>query len=123
MPWEQATVRLQVRLPVRLAGLARSPIRDGITWIGAYGTGLSRFAVIPLPGQVGTQALTTAFSAGATQVEYSDGTVAAIRTPLLTVVLASSRFGGPVFLLAGPVAAAVLLRAASGVMAESVILP
>jgi hypothetical protein len=103
-------------LPVRLAGFARSQIHDGITWIGAYGTGLSRFAVIPLPGQVGTQALSTALGAGAELDEYPDGMAVVIRTPLLTVVLASSKFSGPVFLLAGPVTPAVLLRAGSGLM-------
>jgi hypothetical protein len=110
-------------LPGRLAGLAQTRIHDDLTSIAAYGRGLSRFAVIPLPGQVGAQALNTALAAGAELVEFPDGTAAAIRTPLLTVVLASSRFGEPVFLLAGPVTPAVLLRAASQVMAESVALP
>ncbi len=105
-------------LPGRLAGFARIRIRDGITSIAAYGTGFSRFAVVPLPGRAGAQALSTALAAGAAQAEFLDGTVAAIHTPLLTVVLASSRFGGPVFLLAGPVTAAVLERAAAGVLAK-----
>jgi hypothetical protein len=110
-------------LPGRLAGFARTQIRDGITWVGAYGTGFARFAVIPLPGRLGTQALSTALAAGAAQTESQDGTTVAIHTPLLAVVLASSRFGGPVFLLAGPVTPTVLQRAASAVMARSVILP
>jgi hypothetical protein len=110
-------------LPGRLAGFARAQIRDGLTWVGAYGTGFARFAVIPLPGRVGTQALSTALAAGAAQAESQDGTTVVIHTPLLTIVLASSSFGGPVFLLAGPVTPAVLERAASGVMARSVILP
>jgi hypothetical protein len=110
-------------LPGRLAGFARTQVRDGITWVGAYGTGFARFAVIPLPGRVGPQALSTALAAGAAQTESRGGTTVVIHTSLLTVVLASSRFGGPVFLLAGPVTLAVLQRAASGVMARSVILP
>jgi hypothetical protein len=110
-------------LPGRLAGFARTQVRDGITWLGAYGTGFARFAVVPLPGRVGTQALNAAVVAGAVQVESQDGTTVVIHTPLLTVVLASSRFGGPVFLLAGPVTTAVLQRAASEVMARSVIRP
>jgi hypothetical protein len=76
--------------------------------------------VIPLPGRVGTEALNTALAAGAEQIESRDGTTVVIRTPLLTVVLASPGFGGPVFLLAGPVTPAVLQRAASGVLAGSV---
>jgi len=110
-------------LPGRLAGFAHTQIRGEIPWIAAYGTGFSRFAVIPLPGRVGTQALSTALAAGAEQIESQDGTTVVIRTPLLTVALASSSFAGPVFLLAGPVTPAVLLRAASGVMAESVVRP
>jgi hypothetical protein len=110
-------------LPGRLAGFARTQLRGGITSIAAYGTGFSRFVVVPLPGQVGTQALSTAVAAGAEQVEFQDGTAVLIRTPLLTVALANSRFSGPVFLLAGPVTPAVLQRAASAVMDASVMLP
>jgi hypothetical protein len=108
-------------LPRQLAGLARTRIRGGIASVGAYGTGFTRFAVVPLPGGVGSQALSTALAAG-TQAEFADGTAVLIRTPLLTVVLASSSFGGPVFLLAGPVTPAVLDRAATQVLAKSVIL-
>jgi hypothetical protein len=77
--------------------------------------------VVPLPRGVGSQALSTALAAGV-QAEFPDGTAVVIRTPLLTVVLASSAFGGPVFLLAGPVTPAVLDRAATQVLARSVIL-
>jgi hypothetical protein len=110
-------------LPGQLAGFVRNNIRSGVAPIGAYGTGFSRFAVVPLPGRDGSQAQSAALAAGANLIEFQDGTAAEIRTPLLTVVLASSQFGGPVFLLAGPVTAAVLERAASAVMARSVVLP
>jgi hypothetical protein len=110
-------------LPGRLAGFPRTQVRGGIASIAAYGTGFSRFTVVPLPGRVGAQAQAAALAAGAIVTEFPDGTAAVIRTPLLTVVLASSRFGGPVFLLTGPVTAAVLERAASGVMASPVVLP
>ena len=105
-------------LPGRLAGLARTPIRDGITWVGAYGTGFVRFTVIPLPGRVGARALSAAQAAGAPLFGLQDGTDVLIRTPLLTVALASSSLGGPVFLLAGPVMPAVLQRAAVGVLGD-----
>ena len=62
-------------LPGRLAGLARTQIR-GVTSVAAYGTGFARFAVIPLPGRVGTHALSTALAAGAVQGEFQDGTTA-----------------------------------------------
>ena len=110
-------------LPGRLAGFTQTRIHDDLTSVAAYGTGLSRFAVIPLPGQVGAQAMSTALGAGAELDEFPDGTAAVIRTPLLTVVLASSKFGGPVFLLAGPVTPVVLLGAATGLMVEPVVLP
>jgi hypothetical protein len=110
-------------LPGQLAGSARNNIHVGEAPIGAYGAGFARFTVIPLPGTVGTQALNTGLAAGAEQVEFPDGTAAVIRTPLLTVVLASSAFGGPVFLLAGPVTAGVLLQSAVEVMTRSVIMP
>ena|SRR5215468_850856 len=110
-------------LPGRLAGLVRTQIRGGITPIAAYGTGFTRFVVIPLPGRAGTQALSAAQAAGAPLFGLQDGTDVLIRTPLLTVALASSSLGGPVFLLAGPVMPAVLQRAAAGVLVRSVILP
>jgi hypothetical protein len=110
-------------LPGRLGGFARTQIRGGLASIAAYGTGFSRFAVIPLPGRVGAQAQSTALAAGAAQTQFGDGSAVAIRTPLITVVLATSSFGGPVFLLAGPVTPAVLLRAVPGLLARSVIVP
>ena len=106
--------------PGRLAGLARTQIRGGITSVAAYGTGFARFAVIPLPGRVGAQALSAAQAAGAPLFGLQDGTDVLIRTPLLTVALASPTSGGPVFLLAGPVMPAVLQRAAEGALAGSV---
>jgi len=110
-------------LPGRFAGLPRSQIRDGFTWIGVYGTGFSRFAVIPLPGHVGDQALSTALAAGAEQIESPDGTVVMIHTPLVTVALASSRYGGPVFLLAGPVTGVLLEKAAAQVLRRPLSVP
>jgi hypothetical protein len=110
-------------LPGQLAGFGRDPVTGGIVSIGEYGTGFSRFAVIPLPARLGSQALNAAASAGATRIRLADGTGVVIRTPLLTVVLAGSRFGGPVFLLTGPVTPAVLQRAAAAVLARSVVVP
>jgi len=110
-------------LPGQLAGQPRTRIREGISSIAAYGTGFSRFAVIPLPGDVGDQALSTALAAGGEQIETPDGTIAVIRTPLVTVALASSAYGGPVFLLAGPVTGVLLEKAAAEVLTPAVMLP
>jgi hypothetical protein len=110
-------------LPDRLAGLPHTPVPGGLDTVGAYGTGFTRFAVIPLPGQAGTSALSVALHAGATALAVTGGTAALIRTTLLTVVLARSGDDGPVFLLTGPVTPAVLQRAASGLLAKAVISP
>src|SRR5262249_60846149 len=110
-------------LPGRLAGLARVQEPGGLAPLGAYGTGFTRFAVIPLPDRTGFKALDAALAAGATRIQLPDGAAVVIRTPLLTVALATSRFGGPVFLLAGAVTPAVLRVAASRVRARSVVMP
>jgi len=110
-------------LPGQLAGLTRVQEPGGLAPLGAYGTGFTRFAVIPLPDRVGFQALSAALAAGAARVLLPDGAAVEIRTPLLTVDLATSRFGGPVFLLAGPVTPALLRRAATGLLAKSVVVP
>jgi hypothetical protein len=61
--------------------------------------------------------LDAAISAGAATVRLPDGGGVLVRTPLLTVVLAvSDRLGGVTFLLAGPVTAQVLERAASDLL-------
>ncbi len=105
-------------LPGRLAGAGRIPAPAGLRDLGAYGTGFSRFAVLPLPGNVGSQALAAASgaAAGAGQVRLADGTGVLIETPLLTVLLARSEYGGPVYLLAGAVTPALLMRAGSGLL-------
>jgi hypothetical protein len=110
-------------LPASLAGFPRVQVDGGLASVAAYGTGYSRFAVIPLPGRLGSRAFSTALHAGATELELPAGDAAQVRTPLLTVALARSRFGGPVFLLAGPVVPAVVHRAAAAVMTRAVILP
>lgn len=110
-------------LPAQLAGLPRVQVPGGLASVAAYGTGYVRVAVIPLAGRLGTGAMTAALRAGAAELELPTGDAAQIRTPLLTVALARSKFGGPVFLVAGPVVPAVIKQAAAGVIAESVILP
>jgi hypothetical protein len=109
-------------LPARLGRLDRIPTLNGLRSVGAYGTGFTRFAVIPLPGRVGVQALRAAGRFGAA-VKLPDGTGVMIRTPLLTVVLARPRFGYPTFLLAGTVLPSVLRRAASGLLTAQAGIP
>lgn len=105
-------------LPGSIAGMRRVPAPTGLADVAAYGAGFSRFAVLPLPYRVGQSALNAAESAGAGGVSLSGGTGALIDTPLLTVLLAQSQSGGPVYLLTGPVTSALLVRAGSALLSD-----
>jgi hypothetical protein len=105
-------------LPGQIAGLSRVAVPSGLTDVAAYGTGFSRFAVLPLPYRVGQSALSAAQSAGAGGISLSGGTGALIETPLLTVLLAQSQSGGPVYLLTGAVTPGLLVRAGSDLLDE-----
>jgi hypothetical protein len=105
-------------LPGQIAGESRVPAPTGLADVAAYGTGFSRFAVLPLPSRVGQSALNAAEAAGAGGIRLSGGTGALIETPLLTVLLAQSQFGGPVYLLTGAVTPTVLVRAGSDLLNE-----
>jgi hypothetical protein len=97
----------------------RVPASGGLTDVAAYGAGFSRFAVLPLPYRVGVSALNAARDAGAGGINLANGTGALIQTPLLTVLLAQSLSGGPVYLLAGTVSPALLTRAGSDLLNTS----
>lgn len=103
-------------LPQQIAGMSRVAAPSGLEDVAAYGAGFSRFAVLPLPNRVGQSALNAAESAGAGGVSLSGGTGALVETPLLTVLLAQSQFGGPVYLLTGAVTGPLLVRAASDLL-------
>ena len=103
-------------LPRQLAGNRRVAVPGGLSDVAAYGAGFSRFAVLTLPFRDGFGAMNAAKDAGAGQVSLSGGTGYAIQTPLLTVLLAQSQFGGPVYLLTGAVTAALLQNAASALL-------
>jgi hypothetical protein len=104
-------------LPGQIAGQSRVPAPSGLADVAAYGAGFSRFAVLPLPSRVGQSALNAAQSAGAGGVKLSSGgTGALIETPLLTVLLAQSQFGGPVYLLTGAVTPTLLVHAGSDLL-------
>jgi len=105
-------------LPGQIAGMNRVPAPSGLDDIAAYGSGFSRFAVLPLPNRVGQSALNAAEDAGAGGINLSGGTGALIETPLLTVLLAQSQSGGPVYLLTGAVTPTLLIRAGSDLLNE-----
>ena len=106
-------------LPAQIAGMDRTASPAGLPDIAAYGTGFSRIAVLPLPNGVGQQALNAADSAGAGGISLTGGTGALIQTPLLTVLLAQSQAGGPVYLLAGAVTPALLVHAGSSLLNQA----
>jgi hypothetical protein len=105
-------------LPGQIAGMNRVPAPSGLDDVAAYGSGFSRFAVLPLPNRVGQSALNAAEDAGAGGIDLSGGTGALIETPLLTVLLAQSQSGGPVYLLTGAVTPTLLIRAGSDLLNE-----
>jgi hypothetical protein len=110
-------------LPAVLAGLRRiaSPAGlSGLTDLAAYGSGLARLAVLPLPVGVGSQAMSAASTAaaGSGVISLKGGTGVLVRTPLITVLLADPKSGGQVFLLAGAVTPAVAVRAGSALLSD-----
>jgi hypothetical protein len=96
-------------LPPSLGGVARVAGVPGLPDVAAYGSGLARFAVVPLPYSEGQSVIQAASSAGVT-VQLGSGTAVIIQTPLVTV-LVSQQLSGPIYLLAGTVTATVLERA------------
>lgn len=98
-------------LPARLGGAPRVAGVPGLPDVAAYGTGLARFAVIPLPDRNGYSVLQAASSAGVTVQLPGGSTAVVIQTPLLTVLL-TQQPAGPVYLLTGTVTAAALEQAA-----------
>ncbi len=103
-------------LPASLGGIARVAGVPGLPDVAAYGSGLARFAVIPLPYSTGQSLIQAASSAGVT-VRLGSGTAVIIQTPLVTVLVSQQSFG-PVYLLAGTVTATVLERAAQALAGQ-----
>jgi hypothetical protein len=97
-------------LPASLGGAARVAGVPGLPDVAAYGSGLARFAVVPLPYSTGQSLIQAATSAGVT-VQLGSGTAVIIQTPLVTVLL-SDQPTGPIYLLAGTVTPTVLESAA-----------
>jgi hypothetical protein len=94
--------------------------------VAIYGSGFSRFVLLPLPGGVGTDALNSAIQAGADSVTLPGtssaqaGTQAGvlIRTPLLSVLMVRAGFHHAVFLFTGAVTPAVLENSASALVTD-----
>ncbi len=101
-------------LPDQLAGFARVANPGGLADVAAYGSGLARFVVLPLPQSTGSAAMSAAKSVGAS-IKITGGTAELIQASLLTVVLVSVP-GGLVYLLTGAVTPIVLDHAATALL-------
>jgi hypothetical protein len=111
--------------PSQLGGLRHVPVPGSPPGVAIYGTGFSRFVLLPLPRGVGTDALNSAIQAGADSVtlpapaggqggpQVPD---ALIQTPLLTVLMVRAGFHHAVFLFTGAVTPAVLENSASALV-------
>ena len=109
-------------LPNALAGLRSSEAPRGIrgaeTYGAAvYGTGLTRFVVLPLPGDVAAEAIQRARQI-ALPLEVEDGEAIPLHRPLLSVVLARGEDNYHAYLLAGTVQPEVLQTAVQELFAD-----
>jgi hypothetical protein len=112
--------------PAQLGGARHVALPGSPPGVAIYGSGFSRFVVLPLPRGVGTSALNSAIQAGADSVTFPgapggpDGAQGAvlIRTPLLSVVMVRAGFHHAVFLFTGAVTPAVLESSASALVTD-----
>ena len=112
----------QVVLPERLAGRPRVALRGGITGVASYGTGLSAFLVVPVPGRVGYRLLQAARDGG-TRVELTGAPSGAeaweLRTSVVTMLVVRTEVDWQsrrTYLMAGPVRPDLLHRAAGDLL-------
>jgi hypothetical protein len=100
--------------PNQLAGRTlRTPELAGVPGAAQYGTGLSSFVVLPLPRNLGGSATDAARKGGAAELTLPGGTGVRLTIPPISVIIERSTVGRRSYLLAGPVSAEVLERAAA----------
>jgi hypothetical protein len=109
--------------PSQLGGARHVALPGSPPGVAIYGSGFSRFVVLPLPKGVGTTALSSAIQAGADSVTLpgTAGTpppAVLIRTPLLSVLMVRAGFHHAVFLFTGAVTPAVLEQSASALVTD-----
>ena len=102
-----------VALPAELAGRLRLPVQPGFETIGAYGGGLTTFAVLGVRGSAGRHLVPDAVTAGGTPLVIAGGAAAEISAPLLNAVIVRPPGFFVTFLLAGTVSTQVLEQAAT----------
>jgi hypothetical protein len=103
--------------PAQLGGLRYDPPTGGLSAVGFYGSGLARLALLPLDDYHGLPLVRGAAAAGAARIALPGGTGVLVRTPLLTVLLATpSTLPRLTFLFAGLVTPALLEQAATSLL-------
>lgn len=121
-----------IRLPATLAGRARKAPPPGtpeVIGLGAYGEGLSAFAVAAIPGRVATQTLQKVREGGGIPVAVGNGTIGGeayeVHTALVNALIVRSPGPGRrrTFLLAGSTSAQVLREAGSELLTMPVVRP
>jgi hypothetical protein len=103
--------RRPVSLPSSLAGYPRRDAIRGLSAAGVYGTGLSSFVVAALPGRFGAAAFGQISTYGQDVPAPAGSQAALIATGLLNLLVV--RDPGRTYLVAGPVAPALLERVAT----------
>jgi hypothetical protein len=116
------------RLPSALAGHARRPAPPGtpeVIGLGAYGDGLSVFAVAAIPGRIATQTLQRIREGGGVPVVVGDGEAYEIHTALLNALIVRTAGAGRrrTYLLAGSTSAEILRQAGAELLAMPQVRP
>jgi hypothetical protein len=109
--------RRPASLPATIAGLARRNAVPGLTVADAYGSGLSSFVVVALPGRFGREAFQRIATYGQA-VTVPAGDAALIATGLLSVLIV--RTTDRTYLVAGMVQPALLQRVAVDLGSEAI---
>jgi hypothetical protein len=109
----------RARSPAVLAG---RPLRQadavGVRGIGVYGTGLSAFIAVPVPGDVGGQVVDALTKAGGTTEDLPHGEVTHLSIAPVSVAVVRSEFTRRMWLVAGLTTATVLDTAADELAAR-----
>jgi hypothetical protein len=99
-----------VRLPGTLAGRSRVLNAGGISGVGGYGSGLTMFVVLPLPGRLADRFLDSAHDAGGVPLTLAGHPGYQLGNAVFSTLVAGPE-GGPAFVLAGFVTPDLLRRA------------
>ena len=102
-----------VALPAALAGRNRLPVQPGFETVGAYGGGLTTFAVLGVRDSAGHRLIPDAVKAGGLPLVIAGGAAAEISAPLLNAVMVRPPGFFVTFLLAGTVSTQLLEQAAT----------